>query len=45
MASTRAELATLKNLLSEANLILFTTELPQGRRSVHELLRSSLALT
>jgi hypothetical protein len=31
MASTRKELATLKNLLTEADLILSTTELPEGR--------------
>ena len=46
MASKRTELATLKNLLSEADLILSTTELPQGRAvRCRELLRSALALT
>jgi hypothetical protein len=46
MASTRKELETLKNLLSEADLILFTTELPEGRAvRCRELLGSALALT
>jgi hypothetical protein len=46
MPSTRVELATLKNLLSEANLILSTTKLPEGRSErCRELLRSALALT
>jgi len=46
MASTRKELAALKNLLSEADLILSTTELPQGRAvRCREILRSALALT
>ena len=46
MPSPRTELATLKRLISEANTILSTTELPEGRavRAV-ELLRSALALT
>jgi hypothetical protein len=45
MASTRKELATLKNLLSEADLILSTTKLPEGRATrCRELLRSALAL-
>jgi len=46
MASTRQELATLKNLLMEADLILSTTDLPEGRAvRCRELLRSALALT
>ena len=46
MASKRTELATLKNLLSEADLILSTTDLPEGRAvRCRELLRSALALT
>ena len=46
MASTRTELATLKSLLTEADLILSTTELPEGRAvRCRELLRSALALT
>lgn len=46
MASTRKELTALKSLLSEADLILSTTELPQGRAvRCHEILRSAVALT
>lgn len=46
MASTRAELAALRKLISEADLILSTTELPQGRAArCGELLKSALALT
>ena len=46
MASNRTELTTLKKLLSETDLILSTTELPQNRTArCHELLRSALALT
>jgi hypothetical protein len=46
MATNRTELSTLKNLLSEANLILSTTELPEGRAvRCRELLCSALALT
>jgi len=46
MASNRKELATLKNLLSEADLILSTTKLPENRTArCRELLRSALALT
>ena len=46
MATNRTELATLKNLLQEADLILATTELPEGRAvRCRELLRSALALT
>ena len=45
MPSTRAELATLKNLLREADLILATTDLPEGRAvRCRELLRSAIAL-
>jgi hypothetical protein len=44
--STRTELSTLKNLLREAELILATTELPEGRAvRCRELLGSALALT
>jgi hypothetical protein len=46
MASNRTELTTLKKLLSETDLILSTTELPQNRTArCRELLRSALALT
>lgn len=46
MPSARKELATLKNLLSEADLILSTTDLQEGRTMrCRELLRSALALT
>jgi hypothetical protein len=46
MASTKTELTTLKNLLTEADLILSTTDLPEGRAMrCRELLRSALALT
>ncbi|HWG21610.1 MAG TPA: hypothetical protein VG225_13855 [Terracidiphilus sp.] len=46
MVSTRTELSTLKNLLAEADLILSTTDLPEGRAiRCHEILRSALALT
>jgi hypothetical protein len=45
MPSNRAELTALKNLLSEADLILTTVELPQGRAvRCRELVRSALAL-
>jgi sugar/nucleoside kinase (ribokinase family) len=44
--SNRKELATLKNLLSEADLILSTTKLPENRTArCRELLASALALT
>ena len=44
--SQRKELAALKNLLSEADLILSTTKLPENRTArCRELLRSALALT
>ena len=47
MASNRKELATLKNLLSEADHILATTpELPENRTGAcRELLSTALALT
>jgi len=46
MASNRAELTALRNLLSEAHLILSTTELPEGRSvRCRELLTSAIALT
>lgn len=39
------ELQTLRNLLTQADLILSTTELPQGRaRRCRELLRAAAAL-
>jgi len=42
----RIELLSLKKLLSEADLILSTTELPENRTArCRELLRSALALT
>jgi hypothetical protein len=46
MPSSRTELRALRNLISEAELILSTTNLPEGRtpRSL-ELLRAALALT
>jgi len=45
MASTRQELTALRNPISEAHLILSTTELPEGRaiRS-RELLASAMTL-
>ena len=44
--SQRKELTALKNLLSETDLILFTTELPENRTArCRELLRTALALT
>src|SRR6266700_1600198 len=46
MASNRVELNTLKKLLSETDLILFTTELPENRTArCRELLKIALALT
>jgi hypothetical protein len=46
MASYRTELTALTKLLSETDLILSTTELPQNRTArCRELLRSALALT
>ena len=46
MASSRAELTTLRKLISEADLIQSTTDLPQGRTArCRELLASALALS
>jgi len=46
MASNRVELTTLKKLLSETDLILSTTELPENRTArCRELLSSAIALT
>ena len=46
MASNRTELTALKKLLSETDLILSTTELPQNRTArCRELLRTAIALT
>jgi hypothetical protein len=46
MALNRTELVALKNMLSEIDLILATTELPQNRTArSRELLRAALALT
>jgi hypothetical protein len=46
MASNRTELTALKKLLSETDLILSTTELPQNRTArCRELLHSAIALT
>ena len=46
MATQRTELRTLKNLLSETDSILSTTNLPENRTArCRELLRSALALT
>ena len=46
MASNRTELATLKKLLSEVDLILAATDLPQNRTArCRELLTSAVALT
>jgi len=46
MASNRPELTALKKLLSETDLILSTTELPENRTArCRELLRTALALT
>jgi hypothetical protein len=46
MARNALELATIKNLLAEADHILSTTELPEGRGvRCRELLRSALTLT
>jgi prophage DNA circulation protein len=45
MAATRQELTALRSLISEADLILATTDLPQGRAiRGRELLRSAMAL-
>jgi len=46
MPSNRTELQALKNLISETDLILSTTTLPEGRTPrCRELLRAALALT
>ena len=46
MTSNRRELTALKNLISETDLILSTTKLPENRTArCRELLRSALALT
>src|SRR2546425_8809459 len=46
MASNRAELRALKNLIAETDLILSTTALPENRTArCRELLKSALALT
>jgi hypothetical protein len=46
MGSNRQELTALKKLLSETDLILSTTELPENRTArCRELLKSALALT
>jgi hypothetical protein len=46
MPSNRVELNTLKKLITEADLILSTTELPENRTArCRELLSSALALT
>jgi hypothetical protein len=46
MPSNRAELRTLKNLLSETDHILSTTDLPENRTArCRELLKAALALT
>jgi hypothetical protein len=46
MASTRQELTALRNLIEEAELILSTTELPEGRAvRCLEILTSAKALT
>ena len=46
MTSSRTELQALKNLISEVDLILETTPLPQNRTTrSRELLSAALALT
>ena len=46
MPSNRAELGTLKNLLTETDHILATVELPENRTArCRELLKAALALT
>lgn len=46
MASNRQELTALKNVLSETDRILETTDLPQNRTARgRELLKAALALT
>jgi hypothetical protein len=45
MASSRVSLTTLRKLISETDLILATTELPQNRTArCRELLASAIAL-
>jgi hypothetical protein len=45
MASNQQELNALRNLISEAHLILSTTDLPEGRSvRCRELLTSAIAL-
>ena len=46
MPSDRSELTALKNILSEVDLILETTPLPENRTArSRELLRAALAIT
>jgi hypothetical protein len=46
MPSDRASLRALRNLIAEAEMLLSTTTLPEGRASrAHELLRAAVALT
>ena len=46
MASTRVELATLKRLLAEVDLVLSTANLPENRTArCRELLGAAMALT
>lgn len=46
MASPRTELTALRNLISQADLILVDTELPQGRTArCRELLSAAMSLT
>ena len=46
MLKGKTDLKALRNLISEAELILSTTELPQNRTArCRELLRTALALT
>ncbi len=46
MASNKAELSALKNLLSQTDRILSTTDLPQNRTArCRELLHSAIAIT
>src|ERR1035437_9137975 len=46
MTSNRRELTALKNLISETDLILSTTKLPENRTArCRELLRAAVAIT
>jgi hypothetical protein len=46
MTSNRKELTALKNLISETDLILSTTKLPENRTArCRELLRAAVAIT